>query len=93
MFRLFLFDLRRRLRPDARRLQAQAMSELAEIPEGLVRDLGLTSSGCATFAEARAASMLQARQAEDARNLLESLNRIAAARGFARLRWRDRGHN
>ena len=88
MLQLALFDLRRRLAPDARRLRAACLRQLAGIPPDLRPDMGISDARLIDLAEAQAAQALADRRAAEARHLLAALNRIARRRGFPPLRWK-----
>lgn len=89
MLRLAILDLRRWLAPTERRLRASYISELAEIPSALRLDMGLNDARLADFTEGQVRLAMASRREDDARRLLEALNRMATARGFPPLRWQN----
>ncbi|MCC5963413.1 MAG: hypothetical protein JJU09_09820 [Rhodobacteraceae bacterium] len=91
MIRLLLFDLFHLVAPSARSLRSAAVDDLASIPPELRSDIGMTDARLADEMHARVCSAIAARREEEARRLLEILNRIARNRGFPKLRWRSEG--
>ena len=91
MIRLLLFDLSRLFAPSARSMRSTAIDDLSSIPAELRSDIGMTEARLADEMHARVCSAVAARREEEARRLLEILNRIARKRGFPKLRWRSEG--
>lgn len=89
MVRLLLFDLCRWLAPGRARLRSAVLSDLAAIPTELRADMGMTDARFADVVHAQVCAGVAARRADEARRLLDLLNRIARKRGFPRVRWRS----
>lgn len=89
MMRLLLFDLCCSLAPGPRGLQARVLRELASIPRDLRSDMGLSDARLADVARNHLRAAMAAQRAEEARRLLDLLNRIARKRGFPALCWRS----
>ena len=90
MIRLLLFDLSCRLAPGQQRLRADALDELAKIPRDLRSDIDMSDARLADEVHAAAYARAAARREDEARRLLEILNRIAHKRGFSTLHWQSR---
>ena len=93
MIRLLLFDLFRLFAPGTRRMRSAAVDDLSSVPAELRSDIGMTDARLADEMHARVCSAVAARREEEARSLLEILNRIARKRGFPKLRWRSEGRS
>lgn len=69
-------------------MRVMAQHAIAAVPPTLRADVGLGDARMADLVDEQVSADRAAQRVRDARRLLHIVNRIAARRGFPRLRWR-----